>query len=227
MIKCSERLYIRWPLILGAFLFPVSASAKPVGITVEAGPNQEIFMAAGSQIIGSRMPKSFVTMTTPEPVDGSRVEIVFVFGNGFDQPINVGPENISSGLALVSYDQLMAEQRRSEKSEALAAALGALGNSLTAAGTGGYREEQQARAGFRDCGIGCVTPYATTQTVRVYDPALAQRAQAQAEAENRDRFAELKAENARARSRIAINLRTTTVIRCSRWQCKAVQISKI
>lgn len=199
-------------MALTTFALPIQAIAKPVKIVLEAGANQQIVMISGSQVVSSRLPSSYVMMTAPEPFDASRVQVNFVFGNRFSQPVNVGPENVSGSLAVVTYDQLIAEQDRRDKSSALVAALGALGNSLTAAERNGYREVQQARAGFQSCGFSCVTPYATTETVRVYDPALARKAQAEAEAENSSRFKEIDAESQLARSRIAINLRTTTVM---------------
>ncbi|MCZ8135513.1 MAG: tetratricopeptide repeat protein [Porphyrobacter sp.] len=188
-------------------------SAKPVVIGVQPDADQQVLMESGSQILTSRKASSTVMMRTPEPVEGSRVQIGFLFANNGTSPVNVGPENLTSGqIPVVSYDTLLAEQRKREKLGSLAESLRALGNTMTAASTGGRQVQTYSTNGYVDCGFACNATYRGWGTATVYDPYLAQQAKQQAEAQNRQRFAALRAESVDARSAISLNLRTTTVM---------------
>lgn len=198
-------------IITLVWMASVSLQAKPLQITIDPSPGQVVKMQQGSQVILSRSASSDVLMATPEPTDENRVQISFLFTNKGDVSVDIGPESLSGSLSVVSYDQLMEEQRQREKSAKLGVILGAVGNTLTANSSGGYRYQQQAQAGFQSCGYGCVAPYARTQTVRVWDRSLARKAQAEADAQNAARIEQFQAENALARDAIGSNLRTTTL----------------
>lgn len=210
----TEQVYVtlgRHAIAALVWMASASLGAKPVQITIDPSPDHVVTMLQGTQMILSRSARSDVLMAAPEPTDGNRVQISFLFANKGDVSVNIGPESVSGSLAVVSYDQLMEEQRRKEKSAKLGVILGAVGNTLTANSSGGYRYQQQAQAGFQSCGYGCVAPYTRTQTVRVWDQALARKAQAEADAQNAASVEQFKAESALARDAISGNLRTTTL----------------
>lgn len=189
------------------------AIGRPVAFTIQPGPAQTAIMDQGSQIVRSDLAASTVLMSTPQPAEENRVQITFLFVNKGSYPVNIGPENVfGSPITVVTYDQLMAEQRADEKREAFAAALGALGNSLSASANGGRQYGTQSYGGYVDCGIGCNATYRGTGSTQTYNPYLAQQAQQNAQAQNEANFAALRAQNALNRNAIAVNLRTTTVM---------------
>jgi TPR repeat protein len=188
------------------------AFAKPIVLKVQPEANQMAVMDRGSQIITSQQSGSTLIMQAPEPFEGSRVIVNFTFVNNSSAPVNIGPENLSSAqIAVITYDQLMAEQRKSEKWDRLAAGLGALGNSLSATDAGRQYSTTTA-TGYVNCGFNCnatVRGYGTTQT---YNPYAAQQAQLQAQAQNNAEFERLRAQNQLERGALGVNLRTTTVM---------------
>ena len=168
-------------------------------------------MESGAQVVTSQMAGSTVVMRAPEPFDGKRTRIFFTFVNNSQFPVNVGPENVTSTqVAVISYDQLIAEQKRSEGVDKFIAALGAVGNTLSASDAG--RETTvTSYSGYANCGYGCGGAFSGSAVSSTYSPYAAQQARAQAAAENAAAASEMHSGHASERNAIARNLRTTTV----------------
>lgn len=198
------------PLLLFAPLQP--AFAKPAVLIIQPEGSQSGTMENGSQVITSQLADSTVVMRTPDPFDGGRTRIFFTFVNNGQAPVSIGPENItSSQITVVSYDQLIAEQKKSERWDRVIAGLGALGNSLSASGAG-RQTTVTNYGGYADCGMSCGFTYSGTAVSQTYSPYAAQNARLQAEAQNRAAIASMNVDHASARHVIAANLRTTTVM---------------
>jgi TPR repeat protein len=180
-------------------------------LKIQPEGSQLAAMDSGAQIVTSQMAGSIVVMRTPEPFDGKRTIIFFTFVNNGQFPVNVGPENITSTqVAVVSYDQLIAEQKRSEGVDKFIAALGAVGKTLSATDAGN-QSTVTSYSGYANCGIGCGGTYSGSAVSRTYSPYAAQQAQAQAAAENAAAASEMHSGHASERNAIARNLQTTTV----------------
>ncbi len=191
--------------------FPQMALSKPSVLKIQPEGSQLVTMESGAQVVTSQMAGSIVVMRTPEPFDGKRTRIFFTFVNNGQYPVNVGPENVTSKqVAVISYDQLIAEQKRSEGVDKFIAALGAVGKSLSATDAG--RETTvTSYSGYANCGIGCGGTYSGSAVSRTYSPYAAQQARAQVAAENSAAASEMHSSHASERNAIARNLQTTTV----------------
>jgi TolA-binding protein len=191
--------------------FPQIAASKPSVLKIQPEGSQLAAMESGAQIVTSQMAGSIIVMRTPEPFDGKRTRIFFTFVNNGQFPVNVGPENVTSTqVAVVSYDQLIAEQKRSEGLDKFFAAMGAVGKALSATDAGN-QSTVTSYSGYANCGIGCGGTYSGSAVSRTYSPYAAQQAQAQAAAENAAAASEMHSGHASERNAIARNLQTTTV----------------
>ncbi|WP_397589188.1 hypothetical protein [Sphingorhabdus sp.] len=203
------RLLATASLLLVAF--PQTALSKPSVLKIQPEGSQLATMESGAQVVTSQMAGSTVVMRTPEPFDGKRTRIFFTFVNNSQFPVNVGPENITSTqVAVISYDQLMAEQKRSEGADKFFAAMGAVGKALSATDAGN-QSTSTSYSGYVDCGIGCGGTYRGSAVSSTYSPYAAQQARAQVAAENAAAASEMHSSHASERNAIARNLRTTTV----------------
>jgi TPR repeat protein len=203
------RLLATASLLLVAF--PQTALSKPSVLKIQPEGSQLFTMESGAQVVTSQMAGSTVVMRTPEPFDGKRTRIFFTFVNNSQFPVNVGPENVTSTqVAVISYDQLIAEQKRSEGIDKFFVAMGAMGKSLSANDAGNQRTVT-SYSGYANCGIGCGGTYSGSAVSRTYSPYAAQQAQAQAAAENAAAASNMRSGHASERNAIARNLQTTTV----------------
>ncbi len=196
-------------LLLAAF--PQAALSKASVLKIQPEGSQLAAMDSGAQVVTSQMAGSTVVMRAPEPFEGKRTRIFFTFVNNSQYPVNVGPENVTSTqVAVISYDQLIAEQKRSEGVDKFFAAIGAVGKALSATDAGN-QSTSTSYSGYVDCGIGCGGAYNGSAVSRTYSPYAARQAQAQAAAENAAAASEMHSGHASERNAIARNLQTTTV----------------
>lgn len=190
---------------------PQMALSKPSVLKIQPEGAQLAAMESGAQVVTSQMAGSTVVMRTPEPFDGKRTRIFFTFVNNGQFPVNVGPENVTSTqVAVISYDQLIAEQKRSEGVDKFFAAMGAVGKTLSATDAGN-QSTSTSYSGYVDCGIGCGGTYRGSAVSSTYSPYAAQQARAQVAAENASAASEMHSGHASERNAIARNLQTTTV----------------
>lgn len=190
---------------------PQMALSKPSVLKIQPEGSQLAAMDSGAQVVTSQMTGSTVVMRAPEPFEGKRTRIFFTFVNNSQFPVNVGPENVTSTqVAVISYDQLIAEQKRSEGADKFFAAMGAVGKALSATDAGN-QSTSTSYSGYVDCGIGCGGNYRGSAVSRTYSPYAAQQAQAQAAAENAAAASQMHSGHSSERNAIARNLQTTTV----------------
>ncbi len=190
---------------------PQMALSKPSVLKIQPEGSQLAIMESGAQVVTSQMAESTVVMRAPEPFEGKRTRIFFTFVNNSQFPVNVGPENVTSTqVAVIGYDQLLAEQKKSEGADKFFAAIGAVGKALSATDAG-HQTSTTSYSGYVDCGIGCGGTYRGSAVSRTYSPYAAQQAQAQAAAENAAAASEMHSRHASARNAIARNLQTTTI----------------
>jgi len=153
-----------------------------------------------------------------EPVN-RRGSIGLMVLNRRTTPFNFGPENVTARLAdgtsvpIISYDQLVSEERRRQGRRRFAAILGAAARGMSAANAG-YSSGTATYSGS-NWGTFGGTPYSGntfgTATVSTYNPAAQANAQAIANAQNREVAENMNARHAAAMEGLRENLRITTV----------------
>jgi hypothetical protein len=147
---------------------------------------------------------------------GSRQVLVM---NQAAAPFTFGLENITATLAdgtvvpIITYEQLVREEKRRETWAAIAAGLSAAGRSMSAANSG-YYSGYGTYSGSTFGTFGS-TPYSgtTSGTVIVsgYNAGAAQAAQSAANIENQQMFAQMTENNASRMGALKAYMRTTTV----------------
>lgn len=162
-------------------------------------------MQNGIAAVDDTMPKSSVRIVQPDDDMKKRSSIQILVMNQEDKPFNFGPENVTAMLAdgtpvaIITYDQLMHEEKRRETWRAIAAGLAAM-NSGHSYGTANYSGSTFGSFGS--------TPYSSfssgTATVSTYDPGAAA-------VQNRIIFDRMASTNAASREALKANIRTTTV----------------
>lgn len=208
--------------ILLAAIFAVyssPAAASKFEMQLNAGANQTVRMEGGAAAVDDTMPGSSVRLVQPEDVFKKRGSIGVVVMNQTDKPFNFGPENIkamlSDGtpLAIITYEQLVREEKRRQMWAAIGAGLAAAGNSMSAANAG-YYSGYGSYSGSTYGSFGA-TPFNSvssgTVTVSGYDYGRAQAAQSIANAQNQETFARMADQNAADMKALKAYMRTTTV----------------
>lgn len=190
-------------------LFASPAIAKQtLQLLVQPGEGQVANMLHGVEMIVSRGSASEVRLLTPEPTEDGRMQIIFLFVNRSNAPVNIGPENVSAtALAVVPYEKLIEEQRRHEGHKKFGNFLARLGTALSAADAGNsygsYHFSGSTSYGDSFSGSGGVV---------IHDPYRAAQAEAQARAENTARTERMYQTFAAERQGLGYNLRITTVM---------------
>ena len=184
------------------------AQAKPVQLAIQPVEGQATSMTHGVQIVVSHTPQTEVRMMTSEPSETGRFSLAFMFVNRSAAAINIGPEVITATtVSLVSYDQLLEEQRRREGRKKFGHFLYTLGNAMSAANAGNSYSSYNY-SGFTSGG----GYYSGVGTVSVYNPYAAQRAQEWAYAANEAHSERMYQSFSIDRNAIGANLRTTTLM---------------
>jgi hypothetical protein len=176
-------------------------------------------MESGVAAVDDSTARSSVRLIQAEGDLKKRGEIGVLVMNQGDKPFTFGPENITAKLAdgtpvpIITYDQLVKEEKRRQTWAAIAAGLAAAGNSMSAANSGYY----SGTATYSGSTFGTFgsTPYNAstfgTATVSGYDYGRAQLAQSVANAENQATFARMAEQNAANMKALKAYMRTTTV----------------
>lgn len=143
---------------------------------------------------------------------------VFVVNSG-NAPFNFGPESVAvrlpdgTSIVMLTYDDLMRQQKRREGRRRFAAALGAMGRSMSAS-SAGYNYGSVNYSG-QSYGTYGGTPYTANSygmgNYSGYNGAAAFAAQQQANRDNQAELAQLEAEQAAARTQIGSYMKTTTI----------------
>lgn len=204
---------------LGTALFASPATAAKFRMQLSAGPQQIARMQSGVAAVDDTRTTSSVRLIQPEDDLKRRGQIQVLVMNQGDRPFNFGPENVTAKLAdgtpvaIITYDQLVHEEKRREMWAAIAAGLGAAANSMSAANAGYY----SGTAAYSGSSFGAIgsTPYSSstfgTATISGYNYGAAQAAQSAANAQNEANFARLTEQSAANRQALKAYMRTTTV----------------
>jgi len=202
-----------------AALASTPALATKFQMQVAPAGQQVSRMEEGVAAVDDAMQSSSVRLVQADGDFKKRASIGVVVMNNGSAPFNFGPENVTATLAdgtpvpIITYEQLAHEERRRETWAAIAAGLGALGNSMSAASSGWYSgTAHYSGSTFGSFGS---TPYSATTygtaTVTGYSAAQAQVAQSVANQENEANFERMAAQNAANKKALSGYMRTTTV----------------
>lgn len=213
-----KRALLALALALAALPLNAAEAAKYAMLVTPTG-NQSMRMQNGAASIDSYAEGSSVRFVRTETPIKKRASIQILVMNHGEQPFNVGPENVRAQLAdgtpvaIITYDQLVREEKRRRTWRAIGAGLAAAGNAMSASNAG----YTSGTVSYRGSSYGSVgtTPYHSTTygtaTYSGYDQGRAQAAQAVAQEQNRQMFAGLAARNAQSMAALGENMRTTTV----------------
>ena len=176
-------------------------------------------MESGVAAVDDTTPGSSVRLVQSEDDLKKRGSIGVIVMNHGDRPFTFGPENISAKLAdgtpvaIITYEQLVHEEKRRQMWAALAAGLAAAGNSMSAS-SAGYYSGYGTYHGSTYGSFGS-TPFSSSTTGSVmvsgYDYGAAQAAQSAANAQNQATFARMTEQNAANMKALKSYMRTTTV----------------
>lgn len=162
-------------------------------------------MQNGIAAVDDSMPKSTVRVVQPDDDLKKRSSLQILVMNQSDKPFNFGPENVTATLAdgtpvgIITYDQLMHEEKKRETWRAIAAGLAAM-NSGHSYGTANYSGSTFGSVG----GTGYSSFSSGTVTASTYDPGAAA-------IQNQIIFDRLASTNSASREALQANIRTTTV----------------
>jgi hypothetical protein len=195
------------------------AVAAKFAMQLNAGAQQTARMQNGVAAVDDSTPGSSVRLIQTEGDLKKRGSIQVLVMNQSDKPFNFGPENVAAKLtdgtavAVITYDQLVHEEKKREMWAAIAAGMAAAGNSMSASNSGYY----SGTATYHGSTYGTFgsTPYNSstfgTATISGYDYGRAQAAQSIANAQNQATFARMTEQNASRMGALKAFMRTTTV----------------
>ena len=202
-----------------AVAFATPAAAAKFIMQLSPGPEQNSRMQSGVAAVDNSSPGSSVRLIQAEGDLKKRGSIQVLVMNQGVAPFNFGPENVTATLAdgtvvlIITYEQLVREEKKRQTWAAIAAGFAAAGNSMSAANSGYY--SGTARYSGSTYGTFGSTPYSSTTfgtaTVSGYDSGRAQAAQSAANAQNQANFARMADRNASSMQALKAYMRTTTV----------------
>jgi hypothetical protein len=195
------------------------AIATKFSMQLSPGPQQISRMQSGVAAVDDSAGASSVRLIQAEGDIKKRSSIELLIMNHGDKPFNFGPENVTAKLAdgtpvaIITYEQLVHEEKRRETWAAIAVGLGAAANSMSAA-TSGYYSGTATYSGSTYGSFGS-TPYSAnsfgTATYSGYNAGQAQLSQSVANAQNQASFANMAEQNAANMQALKAYMRTTTV----------------
>lgn len=196
-----------------------AALADRFAMQLNPTPPQVARMQDGVAAIDDSSATSSVRLVQAEGDLKKRGSIELLVMNQGDRPFNFGPENVTATLAdgtpvaIITYEQLVHEEKVRETWAAVAAGLAAAGNSMSAANSGYY----SGRVNYSGSTFGTFgsTPYSSSTfgsaTISGYDYGRAQAAQSIANAQNSEMFARMAENNTANMQTLKAYMRTTTV----------------
>jgi hypothetical protein len=210
------------PVVIGAVVIALCSSpaiAAKFTMQLNAGAQQTSRMESGVAAVDDTTPGSSVRIVQTEGDLKKRASVGVIVMNHGDKPFTFGPENVSAKLAdgtpvsIITYEQLVKEEKRRQMWAAVAAGLAAAGNSMSASNSG-YYSGMGTYTGSTFGSFGS-TPYnaysSGTVMVSGYDYGRAQAAQSVANAQNQATFARMTEQNAANMKALKAYMRTTTV----------------
>lgn len=204
---------------IGVALFPSAAFAAKFNMQLQPGPKQIARMQSGIAAVDDTAATSSVRLIQAEGDLKKRGEIQLLVMNQGDKPFNFGPENVTAKLAdgtpvrIITYEQLVHEEKRREAWAAVAAGFAAASNNMAAANSGYY--SGTAHYSGSTYGSFGSTPYSAntfgTATYSGYNAGQAAAAQSVANAQNQATFAQMAENNAARMQALKVYMRTTTI----------------
>lgn len=204
---------------LAASLAVAPAIAAKFTMQLRPSAEQTARMDGGIGAVDAHGSNSSVRLIQAEGELKKRGVLQVIVMNHGEKSFNFGPENVTAKLAdgtpvaIVTYDQLLREEKKRQTWAAVAAGLAAAGNSMSAANSGHY----SGTATYSGSTYGSFgsTPYRSntvgTATVTGYNAGQAQVAQSLANQQNQANFARMSEQNASKMQALKVNMRTTTV----------------
>lgn len=195
------------------------AEAKGYRIDLTASSGQESRFVDGREVVNERSAGSAALVAENLDAQSKRGELTVYIANNGTAPFNFGPESVTirladgSSVAMLTYEDLLREQKRREGWQRFGAALGTMGRSMQASEAGNtYGSATYSGQTYGTYGS---TPYSAstygTGTYSGYNGAAAFAAQQQADQQNRADIERLNAQQAAARGQIGGYLKTTTI----------------
>lgn len=208
-------------LVCGAVALALTSSASAAKFTMQLAPTdrQQSRMQSGVAAVDDTTPGSSVRLIQTEGDLKKRGSIELIVMNHGDKAFNFGAENVTAKLAdgtpvqIITYDQLVHEEKRRQVWAAIAAGLAAAGNSMSAANAGYYQGTTTYTASTYGA-IGSTSFNANTYgtgTYSGYNAGQAALAQSVANAQNQATFARMAENNVSNMEALKAIIRTTTV----------------
>lgn len=206
-------------LILAGLCVASTASAKEYRVDLKpAGEQQSIFIQ-GKEAVVDRQAATNVLLGEEQDPDGKRAMLVAAVANYGTVPFNFGPENItvqvgSETIHMLTYDDLMREQKRREGRRRFAMAMSGAMNGMAASQAG----NTYGTATYSGNTYGSVSgqPFAAQTTgfatYSGYDARAAQAAQARAADQTARNTAVMEGDLAAKRTRVEQTLKVNTVM---------------
>jgi len=166
---------------------------------------------AGVRAIASSMDKSSIRFVPSETPVKKRGAIQLVVMNHDKSAFNFGPENVRAQLTdgtvvpIITYEQLRREEKKRQTWAAIAAGLGAVANSMSAANAGYYSGHSYSHGRVGS------TSFSGSSSYSGYNSGVAYAAQANASMQNQMMFSQMSQNNAARMNALKENIRTTTV----------------
>lgn len=193
-------------LLAAAALTPIPASAKVI-LDVRATENQTSRMFSGTEAVTSVMEKSIVGIMEDREPAKKRTSLVILTLNKGEAPYNFGPENVTvtangQSFVVLTYDQLVREERNRAKWRRVAGAFAAGSNSAGASNAG------NSNGTFSAYGNDGSSAYGSFNS---YDAGKAQAAQSQANRDNQAMMQNIRRNEQAALAALDSNMQTSTV----------------
>ena len=220
--RCELKGARMWRLVFGVGVATaIAAPAFAAKFTMQLQPRTEQIsrMQAGVAAVDSSTANSSVRLIQAEGDLKKRGSIQVLVMNQGMAPFTFGPENITAVMsdgtpvAIITYEQLVREEKKRQTWAAIAAGLSAFSNSMAASNSGYYSGTTTYRGSTY--GTFGTTPYNSSTfgsaTMSGYDYGRAQAAQSIANAQNQANFARMAENNASRMNALKAYMRTTTV----------------
>lgn len=190
---------------------PSIACAKQFVMSLQASPGQRAWVSNGNEAVDTFAQTTGARLFEASGLIKERGQIMVFVVNGGPTSFTFAPENVTARLEdgtavpIIPYQQLLVEANKARKKRAFAAALGAFGNSMSAASAG---NTSGSFSGTAYGPGGTVNAYGTYSG---YNSTAAAIAQQNAQRQNQQLFANRESQNAAAQRELSYAYQVSTV----------------
>lgn len=180
-------------------------------MSLQAKPWQKAWVSRGDEAVDTFGEKTAVRLFEASGLLKERGQIMVFVANGGDTSFTFAPENVSARMEdgtpvpIIPYQQLLVEADKARKKRAFWAAMGAMGNSLSAANAG------NSYGSFNGTASGSGGTVNASGTYSGHDATAAAIAQQNAQHQNQQLFENNKAQNAMAQRELGYAYQISTV----------------